>query len=139
VLILISNDQKISEKSQERLSVLVQMSSSVLLTLFLKLGAAARTHCSARVVTHAGQAMAGSVLPPLAKTDYQHSCEQQKKCDTKCKDKGCHSLAKIVKMNIFPLHTQIVEHFKDGFIHHGWTAKIIVNVFRGRMILQILI
>jgi len=49
------------------------------------------------------------------------------------------SAAKIVKVNIFRLNAQVVEHFQHGLGHHGRPAHIIVDIFRSRMFVQVFI
>lgn len=42
---------------------------------------------------------------------------------------------KVVKKNVFVLHTQVLKHLDDCGIHHGGAAEIILAILRSRMIL----
>ena len=93
-------------------------------------------------MAHAGQAVAGTVLPPLAVADQNHRNEQEREGYAESKEKSHNEKnistfmlsAKIIKMNIFLFHSEAVQHGKNGLVHHRWSTQVIVDIFRCRMI-----
>lgn len=50
-----------------------------------------------------------------------------------------HSCAKIIKMDICLLNTQIVQHITYRSQHWGWSADIVVDVFRLGVVDQVVV
>ncbi len=108
---------------------------------------AAAAHGAAAFVAHAGQTVAGSVLPSFAVADEDRCDKYQAKREREVEDISNHvftvsivgNLAKIIKMDILAFDSQVIKHFKNGLVHHGWSAEIIVNIFRSGVFTQVFI
>jgi len=47
--------------------------------------------------------------------------------------------AKIVECDILWFNTKIFTHFHDALIHHRWTAKVVLDVFRTWVVLEVIV
>ena len=46
---------------------------------------------------------------------------------------------KVVEGDIFRFDTEIITHFHDAVVHHWWAAEVKFDIFRSRMILEIIV
>lgn len=98
-------------------------------------------------MTHAGERVFAATQASATEINHEGHDQQEWEGEHQEEEKCLHginistllSTAKIIEMDVFLADAEIVEHVDDGFGHRRWPAHIVVDIFGGGMILEILV